>query len=67
MKVIIKYLDMGGHAAFVWPALGITALVILVMTVTSLRSLRTSERALRAAEKQAPQRRARAQVPGADA
>jgi len=56
----MKFLDMGGHAAFVWPALGIAALILLVMTVTSLRGLRASEAALRGAEAQAPHRRARA-------
>ena len=46
---ITKFLDMGGYAAFVWPALGVAALVLTVMTFTSLRRLRASETALRAA------------------
>lgn len=50
---------MGGHAAFVWPALGVAAVILLVMTVASLRGLRASEAALRGAEAQAPHRRAR--------
>jgi len=33
-------LDTGAYAAFVWPAYGITALVILGMIVTSLRHAR---------------------------
>lgn len=49
MEDIAKFLDMGGYAAFVWPALGVAALVLTVMTFTSLRGLRASETALRAA------------------
>lgn len=56
----MKFLDMGGHAAFVWPALGVAALILVIMAVISLRGLRTSEAALRGAEAAAPHRRARA-------
>lgn len=55
----MKFLDMGGYAAFVWPSLGVAAVILLAMAVTSLRGLRASEAALRAAEAQAPHRRAR--------
>lgn len=66
MEDITKFLDMGGHAAFVWPALGVAALVVAVMTVTSLRALRASKIALSAAEAQAPQRRLRTGLTGTD-
>ena len=66
MEDITKCLDMGGHAAFVWPALGVAALVVAVMTVTSLRALRASKIALGAAEAQAPQRRLRTGLTGTD-
>jgi len=56
---IVKFLDMGGYAAFVWPSLGVAAMILTAMAVASLRGLRASEAALRAAEAQAPHRRAR--------
>jgi len=54
-----EFLNMGGYAAYIWPALGFAALVLLVMTVASIARLRASEAALRAAEAQAPKRRRR--------
>ena len=51
---------MGGHAAFIWPALGFAAVVLVVVAATSLAKLRASERALHAAEAQAPAKRRRA-------
>ncbi len=41
---------MGGYAAFVWPALGLTAVILIAMAVASTRQLRASEAALRTAE-----------------
>jgi heme exporter protein D len=40
------YLAMGGYAAFVWPAYGLSALVMVVLTVTAIRNLRRKEREL---------------------
>ena len=57
---ITKFLDMGGYAAFVWPALGVAAFILTAMAVASMRGLRASEIALHKAEAQAPQRRSRA-------
>jgi len=54
------FLNMGGYAAFVWPSLGIAALVLATMAITSIRRLRHSESALRAAEAASPVRRRRA-------
>lgn len=59
MDDIATYLDMGGHAAFIWPALGVAAFILVAMTIVSWRGLRASEAALRAAETQAPHRRSR--------
>jgi heme exporter protein D len=47
------FLDMGGYAGFVWPAYGVTALVLLVLLVASLRSLRKRQAALDALEREA--------------
>ena len=50
---------MGGHAAFVWPALGLTAVILIVMAVVSTRQLRASETALQIAEEASGGRRQR--------
>ena len=59
MEDIGTFLNMGGHAAFVWPALGIATAVLAGMAITSMRRLRASEAALAAAEAVAPERRRR--------
>jgi len=48
---------MGGYAAFVWPALGLTAVILIAMAVSSTRQLRTNEAALQAAEQASGRRR----------
>lgn len=50
---------MGGYAGFVWPALGLTAVILIVMAVTSTRQLRANEAALQIAEKAGGGRRRR--------
>ncbi len=45
------FLDMGGHGGFVWPAYGLTALVLIALLVTSLRALRRRQAALDALER----------------
>ncbi len=54
---ITTFLDMGGYAAFVWPALGLTAVILIAMAVTSTRQLRANEAALQMAEKAGGRRR----------
>ena len=39
-------LHMGGDAAFVWPAYGVAALILIAFAVLSWRRLRAAERAL---------------------
>jgi heme exporter protein D len=48
---------MGGYAAYVWPALGLVAVVLIALLVVSLRQLRSAEADL--ARLEAPHRRAR--------
>jgi heme exporter protein D len=48
------FFDMGGYGGFVWPAYGLTALVLIVVLVASLRALRQRESALAALEHDAP-------------
>jgi len=40
------FLEMGGKAAFVWPAYGVAALMLVAFAVLSWRRLRAAERAL---------------------
>jgi len=42
------YWAMGGYAAFVWPAYGLSAVVMLGLCVTAWRSLRQKQRDLAA-------------------
>lgn len=46
MDRLIEYLQMGGHAAFIWPALGLTAAMLILMLVLTLQSLRSGEATL---------------------
>lgn len=43
MDAITTFLAMGGYAAFVWPAFGITAAVLVGLLVVSWRALRARE------------------------
>ena len=47
---LLGFLAMGGHAQFVWPALAVTAIVLVGLLLASLRRLRADEAALRALE-----------------
>jgi heme exporter protein D len=51
------YFNMGGYAAFVWPAFALSFGVLAALLIASLRSLRESERALEdaGAKTEAPQ------------
>jgi heme exporter protein D len=40
------YLDMGGYAAFVWPAYGLSLAVILGLAFNAWRTLKVRERDL---------------------
>jgi len=40
------YWAMGGYAAFVWPAYGLSLAVMVALTVAALRGLRQKEREL---------------------
>lgn len=46
MDRIAAFLDMGGRAQFVWPAYILTAIVLVVVLVVSLKALRGNESAL---------------------
>ncbi|MBC8268989.1 MAG: heme exporter protein CcmD [Rhodospirillaceae bacterium] len=48
--MIKEFLDMGGYGAYIWPSYGVTAVVMIVMLVTSLRGLRENEVTLQSLE-----------------
>ncbi|MFQ5955131.1 MAG: heme exporter protein CcmD [Kiloniellales bacterium] len=50
MESISTFLQMGGYAAFVWPAFAVTAVVLAGLLVASLSTLSARERLLRALE-----------------
>ena len=57
MEQIANFLDMGGYAVFVWSSYGVTALVMVGLTITSLRGLRERQRLLQRLEAARPDRR----------
>ncbi len=38
-----KFIEMGGYAAYVWPALGLTVLVLAGLLILSVKSVRRRE------------------------
>ena len=59
MERIESFLAMGEYGAYVWPAYGLTAIVMITFLVTTLRSLRRHRRALEALESEFGPRRRR--------
>ncbi len=58
MEQIQSFFAMGGYGAYVWPAYGLTAAVMITFLITTLRGLRSRQKALEALEaKVAPRRR----------
>jgi heme exporter protein D len=50
-----KFFDMGGYAAYVWPAFSLSAVVLLVMLVVSLKFLKSQQRLLKQLESSNPE------------
>jgi heme exporter protein D len=48
MESVWKFLSMGGYAAFVWPAVGVVVLGLLLLLLHTLRTLKQRERTLAA-------------------
>jgi len=38
-----EFFSMGGYGAYVWPSYGMAALVMVVLLITSLRNLKSTE------------------------
>ena len=54
----MSFFEMGGYAAYVWPAFGAAAVIMVALLVLSIRTMRTREAALRALEATARRRAA---------
>ena len=54
----MSFFEMGGYAAYVWPAFGAAATIMVALLVLSIRTMRAREAALRALEASARQQRA---------
>ena len=54
-----EYFAMGGYAAYVWPAYGITVIVLIGLLADTLLGLRAREAMVRALEAARPPRAAR--------
>ena len=50
-----KFFDMGGYAAYVWPAFSLSAVVLLIMLVVSLKFLKSQQRLLKQLESSNPE------------
>lgn len=46
MEAFTAFFSMGGYAAYVWPAFGIAFAILLILLVSSLRTLRRREKLL---------------------
>lgn len=46
MDAISEFLRMGGYAAFIWPAFGLAAVVMIGFAVQSRRALRADQHTL---------------------
>ncbi|MBL8668584.1 MAG: heme exporter protein CcmD [Rhodospirillales bacterium] len=54
----MAFVEMGGYAAYIWPAFGATTLVLVVLAVASLRQLRSREQTLAGLQQTVRPRRA---------
>ncbi|HJN26262.1 MAG TPA: heme exporter protein CcmD [Rhodospirillales bacterium] len=50
MDAIMEFFNMGGYGAFIWPSYLVSALVMVVMLVVSLRLLRANQAMLKVLE-----------------
>ncbi len=50
MDAIKNFIEMGGYGGYVWPSYIVSAVVLIVMLVVSLRLLRANEATIKALE-----------------
>jgi heme exporter protein D len=54
----MSFFEMGGYAAYVWPAFGAAAVIMVALLMLSIRTMRAREAALKTLEATARRRRA---------
>ena len=54
-----EFFNMGGYAAYIWPAFGAAAVILTTLFIVSLKGLKNDERRLRALQADMPSRRSR--------
>ncbi|HTY66229.1 MAG TPA: heme exporter protein CcmD [Alphaproteobacteria bacterium] len=54
-----SFFAMGGYAAYVWPAYGVAAAVLIGVWIASVRGLRARESEIEAVEAERPRRERR--------
>lgn len=59
---MFEFLEMGGYAAFVWPAYGLALVVLFALVVSSMRMASAAEIEVRTLEESAPRRAGRKDV-----
>ena len=59
MQGVQDFLAMGGYAAYVWPAYGLTAAVMLGVVAQSVRRLKANQRRIKAFQDSGAGRRGR--------
>lgn len=65
MEEITAFFDMGGYAAFVWPSLGLTVVIMAGLLIATLRQLRRRQRRLAELEARGALRQRRRPAPAA--
>lgn len=56
MNALASFFNMGGYGAYVWPAYGTAAVVLVGLAAASLRTLRAREASLKVLEGERPAR-----------
>ena len=59
----MSFFEMGGYAAYVWPAFGVGAVVLIALLAISLLGVKSREKALRRLEAESGGRRGRGAAP----
>ena len=62
----MSFFEMGGYAAYVWPAFGVAAVIMVALLALSVRTMRAREAALKALEATARRQPAAAEEGGRD-
>jgi heme exporter protein D len=56
MQRLTEFLSMGGYAVFVWPAYGVTVILMVGLLAQSLRRYRRAQRELETLQRDRPRR-----------